>query len=400
MTSARERIRRTVERWFLVEPLLFAVWTTHHLVVEPRIRTIRVRQGRIEYHPEFIHSLSPQHLEAVLRCEVVRILLKHPYQRRKEQAVLHYLASHITLQESLHTGLPLPHARDIFGSGEFDRQYLEFYYYKLLELLDQRQLSGLLAGPGSSLAGEGITAQASLATYANAVTSGEENTQDWGNQTLLAERIDAHIRSAQESNRWGTVAGLLRERILATLAPQLDYRAVLRQFRTSILTEQRVLTRMKPNRRYGFLYMGSRRDFSTRLLFAVDVSGSMGSADLARGFAVINRFFKYGLHSIDVIQFDTIIQGERLSLKRARHAITLLGRGGTSFAPVMQYIDTHRGYDGLIIFTDGYAPVPPRPKNRTTRILWLFNNEMSYRQMQQGLRSLGRSAYLKATGGH
>ncbi|MEO1209623.1 MAG: hypothetical protein AAFX78_08790 [Cyanobacteria bacterium J06638_20] len=34
--------------------------------------------------------------------------------------------------------------------------------------------------------------------------------------------------------------------------PKLDYRAVLRKFRTSILSQQRHLTRMKPNRRYGF----------------------------------------------------------------------------------------------------------------------------------------------------
>jgi predicted metal-dependent peptidase len=123
----------------------------------------------------------------------------------------------------------------------------------------------------------------------------------------------------------------------------------------------------------------------------------MSSADLTRGFAMINRFFKYGLHTIDVIQFDTAIRGEPLSLKRARHAITVLGRGGTSFTPVMQYLDAHRDYDGLIIFTDGYAPVPPRPQNRTTRILWLFNNEASYLRMHRDLRPLGRSVYLKAT---
>jgi predicted metal-dependent peptidase len=34
--------------------------------------------------------------------------------------------------------------------------------------------------------------------------------------------------------------------------------------------------------RYGDLYMGSHYDFTTRLLVAVDVSGSMGSDDLAR----------------------------------------------------------------------------------------------------------------------
>ena len=77
--AARDRIREVVERWFLVEPLLFAVWTTHHLVIEPRIHSIRVRHGRIEYNPDFLDALDRRQLEAVLRFEALRILLKHPY---------------------------------------------------------------------------------------------------------------------------------------------------------------------------------------------------------------------------------------------------------------------------------------------------------------------------------
>ena len=33
-----DRISQIVEKWFLVEPLLFAVWTTHEVAVNPRIR--------------------------------------------------------------------------------------------------------------------------------------------------------------------------------------------------------------------------------------------------------------------------------------------------------------------------------------------------------------------------
>jgi predicted metal-dependent peptidase len=157
------------------------------------------------------------------------------------------------------------------------------------------------------------------------------------------------------------------------------------------------LTRLKPNRRYGFQYMGSRYDFTTRLLFAVDVSGSMSSPDLASGFSVINRFFKYGVEAMDVIQFDTEIQGEPRTLKRARHDIEVSGRGGTDFTAVIEFLNEHHDYDGAIIFTDGYAPVPPRPKNRRTRLLWLFNHEETYRRQHEALRTLGRAAYLKET---
>src|SRR3954454_19649889 len=126
---ARDRIRQVVEKWFLVEPLLFAVWTTHEVAVNPRLRNIRVHQGRVEYNPSFIDALGRHELEQVLALEAMRILLKHPYARRPENAELAYAASNLTLQEYLETTLPLPRAQEIFGCPDFDRQYYEFYYH-------------------------------------------------------------------------------------------------------------------------------------------------------------------------------------------------------------------------------------------------------------------------------
>jgi predicted metal-dependent peptidase len=404
-----------VEKWFLVEPLLFAVWTTHELAVNPRIGTIRVGQGRVEYNPAFIDALDRHQLEQVLALEAMRILLKHPYARRPENAELAYAASNLTLQEYLETGLPLPRARDVFGQPDFDKQYYEFYYHQLLAQLAAGTLlagalaggTGLPAGTGPAPAGKAAAAggeepgagqaapRAPLGAYADPWVSGRENAEGGEPDELRAEQINDRIRTAQETGSWGSIPGRWKERILATLRPKLNYRAVLRQFRASVLSVRRRLTRMKPNRRYGFQYMGSRYDFTTRLLFAVDVSGSMGGPDLALGFSVINRFFKYGVEGIDVIQFDTEVKGEPVSLRRARRSVEVAGRGGTSFAPVMRFLDEHREYDGAIIFTDGYAPVPPRPKNRRTRVLWLFKSEETYRRQHGALRAIGRAAFLK-----
>jgi predicted metal-dependent peptidase len=396
--SARDRIREVVEKWFLIEPLLFAVWTTHEVVADPRIRTVRVHEGRVEYNPAFIDALDRHDLEQVLTVEAMRILLKHPYARRPENAELAYAASNLTLQEYLETTLPLPRAQDIFGCPDFDRQYYEFYYHKLAE--QWAAGNGRLHALAGQATLEGVEipggpAPATLDAYANAWVAGRENTAAWGPDELRVEQINDRIRTAAETDSWGSIPGRWKERILAALRPRLSYRAILRQFRASILSIRRRLTRMKPNRRYGFDYLGSRYDFTTRLLFAVDVSGSMSSQDLARGFSVINRFFKYGIESVDVVQFDTEIHGAPLTLKRARRTVGATGRGGTSFAPVIAFLDEHRGYDGAIIFTDGYAPVPPRPKNRHTRLLWLFNREETYQRQHQALQSLGRAAYLK-----
>ncbi|NET58001.1 MAG: hypothetical protein F6K47_18145 [Symploca sp. SIO2E6] len=433
--STRQRIARIVEKWLLLEPLLLATWTSHALVLEPRIKTIRVQRGRIEYNPDFIEQLSDRHLEATLRFEALRILLKHPYSRRQAHSAISYAASNLTLQEYLQTELPFPRARDIFGDRDHDRQFFEFYYYKLLE---QQSPTGSTPSPegaasgapnfGSSAMGSETgkgTASASsesdgpesdepesasaltsdpsdrptdlLSVYTDSNLSGVENTDQWDQDELLSDRLDDLVKMAQANHSWGSIGGKLRELILANLRPKLDYRAVLRKFRTSILSQQRRLTRMKPNRRYGFTYMGSRRDFTTRLLFAIDVSGSMGTEELRQGFSVVNRFFNYGVPAIDVIQFDADITTDVMIFRRAQRDIQLTGRGGTNFAPVLAYLEDHRDYDGLIIYTDGYAPCPEPPKNRRTRILWLFVSEDHYRSCYPQLQHIGQGAYLKCS---
>ena len=49
----------------------------------------------------------------------------------------------------------------------------------------------------------------------------------------------------------------------------------------------------------------------------------------------------------------------------------------------------------VIIFTNGCAPVPPHPKNRRTRVLWLFTSEETYRRQHAALRTIGRAGFLR-----
>jgi predicted metal-dependent peptidase len=61
----------------------------------------------------------------------------------------------------------------------------------------------------------------------------------------------------------------------------------------------------------------------------------------------------------------------------------------------MEYIDKDKSYDGLVIYTDGYAAVPTAPVNKRTRVLWLFNNESNYKKMKDSLKHIGKSAFIK-----
>ncbi len=469
--SSQERITKNIEKWYLLEPLYFLIWTTHDAVVNPRISTMRTGNGQIEYNPDFINSLSDDLLNAVLKAEMTRILLKHPYTRRKDNAKAAYLASNITLKEYVETPLDFPTAEQTFGSKNFTRKHFEFYYNKLME-----QAQGQSDGQSSEKTGnnsqnsdnsdknsgssssknknssensgngtpqykdenqdesdenqgdadenedknensegengeqkqdsegknneqkqenEGHQAPSDINQYTDEQASGHENTDNWNDNEWMASLINDKIEVAMQSTSWGNVPRYLQELIIASMRPKVDYRRILSAFRQSVLSSKRTLTRMKPSRRYDFQYMGSRRDFSTKLLFALDVSGSVPTKELQKGLSMLNQCFKYGIESIDVIQFDTAIKGEPLTVKKAKNSLQITGRGGTDFTPVIKYIDENKGYDGLIIFTDGYASRPLMPKNRGTRILWLFNDEANYNAMASNVKGIGNSAFLK-----
>lgn len=466
----RQRITRVVEGWFLSEPLLFAAWTMHETVAQPEVATIRVGRGRIEFNPKFISSLSNENLREVLSFETMRILLGHPYSRRQANAELSYAASNLSVQECLRTRLPIPRARDVLGGKEHDHQYFEYYYRELFERQREQPEENESDSSASSdddplsndegsnskgneesaskdggndeggkddadgVAGENEESLADSSTpdddlsdnnddigdspsgdknagndldsYADPDSVGLENTQSWDSDDLLQEELSIAIQEAAQGDGWGTLAGYAKEQLKATLKPPMDYRGVLRQFRQSVLSVDRRLTRMKPSRRYGFGQMGSRYDFTTSLLFAVDVSGSMSREDLELGFSVVNRFFQYGIRSMDVVHFDTRILEPPATFRRAKHNLEVTGRGGTDFQCLVDFIDGRSewiptsNYNGLIVFTDGLAPIPSPPKNRLTRILWLFHTEEAYRRSSDSLGKLGSAAFLRPAVSH
>ena len=145
---------------------------------------------------------------------------------------------------------------------------------------------------------------------------------------------------------------------------------------------------MRPSRRFGFEQMGSQRQFVTKLLIAVDVSGSITTESLSYFYGVIDSAFRYGFEAVDVVQFDCGI-GKVQSLKKVIKQVEVIGRGGTSFDEPIQYA-FENNYDGLLILTDGYAPQPVLPEGFRTKIMWVCNDQSSYDQHHTWMEEYGR----------
>jgi len=154
---------------------------------------------------------------------------------------------------------------------------------------------------------------------------------------------------------------------------------------------------MRPSRRFGFTNMGSRYQLATNLLVAVDVSGSVTEKSLSYFFSAINRFFKYGIEKLDVIQFDWELKSDMpLTMKKAKREIKIQGRGGTSFQPAADFYCAHPEYDGLIYLTDGYAEIPTFNTKRPIDVLWILTSKNEFEQHKEWIKSIkgNRATYI------
>ncbi len=393
------------EHWFLAEPVLFATYCSHHLKPNANMScTMRTGKGCIEYNPELTHLLTEQAIEEYLKVEMIRILLKHPYDRQPKDcsALACTLGSDCTLSSYYDAWRYAQLAKP----SDFqlpEKEYFEWYAINIDKLLKSEGNSSdnKSSDEGSSSKGgtssddntssegisssEGNSSSESRNSSENSKAKAEQSAL-WEEDELMQISINTIIENAKS---WGTIPGNLVEEIIASTKARIDYRKVLSGFRASCISTRRTLTRMRPNRRTGFQNMGSIYRYKTNILVAVDVSGSVNSNSLAHFYSVINRFFHYGIENIDVMQFDCV-EGEVKSIKKASRKIEIFGRGGTDFQCVIDYAQQAKCYDGVIIMTDGYAPPPTLPLHFRPHLLWICENEDSFNHHHEWMEKLGR----------
>lgn len=386
MKKETEKVfQQIAERWFLAEPMLFAVYCSHHLKPNTSLSCVmRTGKGNIEYNPGMIASMTESAIEEHLKAEIIRILLKHPYDRQPKEcsAFACTEGSDCTLSTYYNNWKSVKLSRPSDYNLPEKESY-EWYAINIDKLIRKEELSnGTVTDQNSNVSatdGDSVPQQEEYQAKA-------EQSELWEEDELMQISINTMIENAKS---WGSIPGDLVETIIASTKARIDYRKILAGFRASCISMRRTLTRMRPNRRTGFQNMGSIYRFKTNLLVAVDVSGSVSSKSLAHFYSVINRFFHYGVENIDVMQFDCAA-GEVKNIKKASRKIEVFGRGGTDFQCVIDYAQEAKCYDGIVIFTDGYAPPPVLPQPFRPRLLWICENEDSYKQHHEWMEKQGR----------
>ena len=373
--NIRETIQSIAENWFLCEPVFFDMLYRHQIVANEKMECpIRSGKGRVEYNPILLKDFHQKTIEKKLGIEMIRILLKHPYERQPDgcRPDEQIAGSDMVIAPSYKIA-------DLIQPAMYnlpDGQNYEWYVKQLIQQRPEEKEDKNADGEGTALK--------------NDIPNNKDNgyTSLWEEDPMQMCEINEIILS---STNWGSVPGQMVEVIYQSTRGRVKYESILREFYASALSDNRRLTRSRPSRRFGFEQMGSFYKYMPKLIVALDCSGSVSSENLGIYLHILSQFFKYGIQGIDVITFDTIVNKEVTKLKKTKDKqIAIKGRGGTDFQPVVDYFCKHIDYDGMMIVTDGYAPVPQVPSFLKNKLLWIIDNKQCFESSRHRFSKTGR----------
>lgn len=388
--TPQEMLQDISENWFLKEPAFYSLLCLQQKIENPTIECpIRCGEGRIEYNPLLLAKKNYKETEQLLRIEMIRLFLKHPYERRPEGCSGETIAlgSDCTIADGY---CLLKEAGALKGPGYYHLPMGESYEWYCKQIEGQKgknQDEG--NNPPSSEPHSNQPQEGNNQPHNTEQQENLDRSALWHDDALMQTRINDLI---DRTNDWGSLAGDIVERIKASTKARLNRSMVFQGFKSNLLSADRILTRMRPNRRTGFQQMGSRREIRAHLLIAIDVSGSIDTPTLSRFYSVVNKLFLDSNIEIDEVPFDAAM-GQIHPLHNIELSLDVKGRGGTNFQPVVDYFLKSRNYDGLMILTDGEAPPPTVDKKRAP-ILWVCKDEACYNNQHRWMERSGRCCWI------
>jgi len=395
-TKTHGEYSSTNERWeWLVSSILLDDMFVHELLMimdkkqSTKVPTMGVcmKDSRIEllYNLDFVKKLTDAEVRYVLKHETLHVALHHITQRLSEDPkerdlwnIAADLAINCLISESAtckaprltdpKTGKEVVTAQLPKNYGFPEKLSMEQYVQLLREKQQQDQKNGKGKGKGKSQSGEG-EGEGEGGEGGEGGTPTLDDHSGWAESEIGDEQIRQKIEQmANSSTSWGTMSADVKEQILAAQKAKVPWTKILRHYFGNLISNRRSPTFKRPNRRFGYPFSGTKRNFADRKLVAIDTSGSVGSDDLAQFLTEINKLSE--VQPVDLALFDADITQMPKAFDKRHATYEFSGRGGTDFAPICE-LASQRKYQSLIILTDGYASPPEYPEG-VKDVIWVL----------------------------
>jgi predicted metal-dependent peptidase len=186
--------------------------------------------------------------------------------------------------------------------------------------------------------------------------------------------MSAAIQSKASGDKPGTIPGDIEIYLDELLNPKLPWNRIFQKYFNKYSKQD--YSYRRPNKRFfPSFYLPTLYSKSLiNLAIALDTSASVNTADFTAFIAEVATILaKYKPAKITLVQFDTRIKAVN-EIKNTRELmnVNFVGRGGTSIAPVMKWVEENRP-ELLLIFSDGEFSQPDiKPASET--LLLIHNN--------------------------
>ena len=198
-------------------------------------------------------------------------------------------------------------------------------------------------------------------------------------QQLIENQLNSIIKSVAEQveKSCGKVPAEFSEIVkkLKEKKPEIfNWKAYFRRILGTIYDINIKSTRRKESKRFAGA-AGIQHKKKVSVLVAVDTSGSVSTKELQEFFNEIDYIYKAGAR-ITIVECDAEINS--VVEYDGKNIPEIKGRGGTSFAPPIDYyIKSKKDYASLIYFTDGYCSLPEK---RPSNVIWVITSNGNQNQ--------------------
>lgn len=377
-TSKDLMLKEPYYGFFLI--LLNKLWS-------PNLPTAGVGKQGINYqlliNPTFWEELSNEHRMGLLKHELLHIAFGHLsiYFKFSDKKLAN-IAMDMEINQYISADWLPEGGIDINNYSELNldlKAGTRYYYDKLRDAKDKKDKEGTSGSPEFDKLcdqmdgdGEGLPDHNTWGEFEN-LSEAEQKLIEKQTQRLLATAQDQTVK--KQGSIPGEIQGLIKMNDI--IPPKFNWRAYIRRFTgvsTKIFTRK---IRRKENKRYSD-NPGLRVKMRQKMLLAIDTSGSVNDDELKEFMNEIYHIYKAGV-DITILQCDTQIR-DILEYK-GTFELKVVGRGGTSFDPVLKYFQENRQFTSLIYFTDGECDTSMKPSGQ---ILWVLSERSELNESLPG----------------
>lgn len=379
--------------------------------------TMAVDGFYIYVNPDFCEGLTGDELKFVLAHEVMHCVLGHSDRRGGRDRKLWNIATDYSINLKLtEFGFKMPKVglinnkyegltseeiyEELFKEGMGRLELVSIAGSKILGSSEAVTESQGLSKSESGVKPEGSTSQGSISQRGKTKRSPSQIIQDkagWdlhldesdirGREQRLREfpspqerkRLRITILNDLKKNLRGSVAGRVESELRIARGEQIPWNILLSKFFTGLRRDNYRL--LPPNKKHIWrkIYLPSMGvPGPSHIVVAIDTSGSMSDRVLSRVLGEIDNLRSSSQCRLTLIQCDAEIQSiqefdeyESISFERYQ----ILGRGGTSFSPVFNWVRKKQEegsiyFDTLIFLTDGFGDFPIYEPN--CPVLWVI----------------------------